>query len=69
MGKRCKDPGVKCPYYCSEDPSKIYCEGIEEGNWIHMVWGDEKDKKEFKKEVCKKGWKDCPLAMMREKRI
>ena len=62
MGKRYKDPGVRCPYYCSEEPSKIYCEGPSEENWIHRAWGDEKKKKAFKKRVCRGDYHSCMIA-------
>lgn len=70
MGKRYKDPGVKCPYYCSEEPNKIYCEGPEEQvNWLHLAWGDEKKKKEYKRKNCKARWEKCPIAcMLKEQR-
>ncbi|MGM9603991.1 MAG: hypothetical protein ACI3XG_02895 [Faecousia sp.] len=62
MGKRYIDSGVQCPYYCSEEPSKIYCEGIEEGCWVHVAWGDEKRKKKYKQERCRCNWRECPVA-------
>ena len=66
MGKRYIDSGVLCPYYCSEEPSKIYCEGIEAGNWVHLAWMDGKKKKEYKHDVCRGAWEQCPLARMHE---
>lgn len=62
MGKRYIDSGIRCPYYCSEEPSKIYCEGIEEENWLHVAWGDAKRKKKYKQERCRGNWWDCPVA-------
>lgn len=64
MGKRYVDSGAQCPYYCSEEPSKIYCEGIEEGCWVHVAWGDMKKKKKYKQAHCRENWKDCPVAQM-----
>lgn len=64
MGKRYVDSGAQCPYYCSEEPSKIYCEGIEEGCWVHVAWGDMKKKKKYKQAYCRGNWKDCPVARM-----
>lgn len=62
MGKRYVDPAVGCPFYCSEDPSKIYCDGVEEENWIHLTWGDGKRKKKYKLERCRGSWSECPVA-------
>lgn len=64
MGKRYKDAGARCPYYCSEAPSKIYCSGVTEGNWIHMAWGDDKQRKEYKRCFCKGEYLRCPVAKM-----
>ena len=65
MGKRYIDSGVQCPYYCSEDPSKLYCEGFEEGLWLHLAWGDQKRKKKYKLSRCRGRWQDCPVAKMK----
>lgn len=67
MGKRCKDPGVGCPFYCSEDESKIYCEGFEQGEWTHHAWMDGKKKKAWKKNICKHDWQSCPWARTLDK--
>lgn len=66
MGKRMKDPYVVCPYYCSEDPQHIYCEGVEPGNWIHLAWGSKTDKQKYKRDTCKRNWKSCPIASLKK---
>lgn len=66
MSKRYVDVGARCPGYCSESPSTIYCEGIKNSdtgsNWIHLAFGDQKEKKKYKYRHCRNDWQSCPIA-------
>ena len=62
MGKRYVDAGARCPYYCSEAPSKIYCEGFQTRQWVHLAWQSERDRKRYKRDYCRGNWEDCPIA-------
>lgn len=65
MGKRYVDAGVQCPYYCSEAPSKIYCEGFADKQWVHLAWESDKERKAHKREFCRGDWERCPIAAIR----
>lgn len=64
MGKRTKDAGVSCPYYHSEDAQKIYCDGVQEGSWVHLAFGSKADKKAYKRDYCRGCFGRCWLAKM-----
>lgn len=57
---------VVCPYYCSEEPQKIYCEGCKEKTTIHLAFESSKDKKDYKKAFCcsMKNYDNCRIADM-----
>lgn len=62
MGKRYVDAGVKCPHYCSEDTSKIFCEGFRARQWVHLAWQSEGERKKYKRDYCRGDWEKCPIA-------
>lgn len=64
MRKRWVDGGVQCRFYCSEDTQRIRCSGVEDGNWIHMVWASKRDKLDYKHTFCKNDPEGCPVAEM-----
>jgi hypothetical protein len=43
---------VECPFYRSNDNNRIKCEGLSEGNAIHLVFQDSKDKTAYMRERC-----------------
>lgn len=43
---------VKCPFYRSNDNNRIKCEGLSEGNAIHLVFQDPTDKGAYMRERC-----------------
>lgn len=64
MGKRYIDAGAQCPYYCSEAPNKVYCEGLHKKQWVHMAWESDNEKKIHKRTFCRGDWKGCPIAKL-----
>ena len=67
MGKRYKAAGAVCPFYCSEDPSKIYCQGLLPGKqWTHLAFQDAKDKKAYEEKYCKGCWEKCRYAQIHQ---
>lgn len=55
-----------CPFYCSEDAQKIYCEGLQENTSIHLAFQSAADKKDYKKAFCcsMKNYDNCRIADM-----
>lgn len=43
---------VKCPYYHSNDNNRIKCEGMSEGNSVHLVFQDETERAKYMKQYC-----------------
>ncbi len=43
---------IVCPYYHRHDGNRIRCEGTNEDNSIHVVFGDQKKQKEYFEEFC-----------------
>lgn len=54
---------VKCPYYRDHESNKIRCEGLSNGNTIHLVYEDSKERKQYMKEHCEsiKWCRTCPI--------
>lgn len=57
---------VKCPYFKKCDAIRIVCEGLIEGNTIHLVYESKTARKQHMKEACNDilGCRDCPIHMM-----
>lgn len=51
-----------CPFYRKEDHQKIYCEGVDEGTAIHLVFDSLNGLREYKKQYCCAGYCRCLLA-------
>ena len=64
MGKRYESPEAKCPFYCSESPQKVFCEGVEQGSNIHLAFGDAKQLRMYMRRCCKGDYSKCPVAQM-----
>ena len=64
MKKRNDDVSADCPFYVGSDKFKISCEGVTEGNYIHMVFMKGTDRNSFKEECCDDSYKLCPVYQM-----
>lgn len=70
MGKYVVSKNARCPHYRSENREgdyRIRCDGLEDGNWIHMVFCDRRSLIRWREEKCKGCWRACKLANMLEK--
>ena len=65
MGTKYEDKFVKCPYYRRHEDKKIVCEGLYEGNTIHLAYESYADKKSHMHEYCYSllGCRDCLVHM------
>lgn len=52
---------VKCPFFHAQDPIKIFCEGIEAGNTIHLAFRTCDDRRRYMKRFCNCNFKTCKL--------
>ena len=43
---------VKCPFYHSQDGSKIKCEGLSDKNTIHLVFKTPEERARFMRNHC-----------------
>ena len=47
------DKSIVCPFYKWQDRCRIACEGVSKGNVVSLVFGDCKDKTDYKIEHCR----------------
>ncbi|MCI8611045.1 MAG: hypothetical protein HFE66_03890 [Clostridiales bacterium] len=63
--KRYESKSAICPFYKSEDPMKIYCEGVEDGTSIHLAFFSSSiTKKQYCRRYCQDKYCDCRIAKM-----
>jgi len=62
--KRYHDVMARCPYYNGEEKQKIFCEGLQEGNAIHLAFDTPDNRRDFKKARCNQDYNKCPIAQM-----
>ena len=55
---------VLCPFYHSEDPQKICCEGVEENSSLHLAFSTPQQQREYKAVFCNKNYDACYIAAM-----
>ena len=61
--KRYESKYAVCPFYKSEDPMKIYCEGVEDGTSIHLAFFSSSiEKKQYCRRYCQSNYCDCLIA-------
>lgn len=51
-----------CPFYHSQDPQRICCEGITDYCSTHQAFGDAKKRKEHSLKYCNDNYMECPHA-------
>lgn len=69
MAYKDEDHLVQCPYYKHDTSQVIFCEGLEEGNVIHMAFASHPQLIEYKGKFCRRNcWSNCPLAMIQNAR-
>lgn len=70
MSKVCsggtKDKSIVCPFYKWQDLYRIACEGICKGSTVNLVFGNPKEKTEYKLKHCRniECYKSCRVAQM-----
>ena len=57
-----------CPFYQSEVPQSLKCEGIEEGTALHVSFDSKAHKAEHKKKFCCGKYHSCMLYKMLEEK-
>lgn len=55
---------VQCPFYHSEEPQKICCEGVQEESTIHLCFSTPTQQKMYKGVFCNNKYKKCYIADM-----
>lgn len=55
-----------CPFYHCEDPRRIICEGVQERSALHLAFGDEGDKSDYKAQFCERAYESCIVEKMLE---
>lgn len=54
-----------CPFYRHESRQVIYCEGIKDGNVIHLAFANPSESIAYKKQYCRCGdHTNCPIGQM-----
>lgn len=53
-----------CPFYKHESRQVIYCEGVAEGNVIHLAFANPSDCLSHKKEYCRCNHTQCSISKM-----
>ena len=59
-----EDERVRCPYYKAEQQRQLRCEGLSEGNRLHLCFTGGRGLWEYKQRHCRSRWQSCPIARM-----
>lgn len=61
-----KSKSVKCPFYHTDDPRKIVCEGLLGNLTDNHIFSDKKGKADYINRICCRNYKNCRhyLALM-----
>ena len=62
--KRYHDVMAMCLYFGGAEKQKIFCEGVQEGNAIHMAFDTPQNRRDYKKCFCNRGYNSCLVADM-----
>lgn len=59
---------VKCPFYKSNSPTQIVCEGIDDSTVLKLIFGNKEECKKYMWKHCNsiKNYGNCWLAQMLE---
>ncbi len=66
--KRKDSKFVKCPFFHAEEKQKIYCEGVNEGTSIHLVFVSPKVKNEYRNSHCNRQYGRCRIYRMNDEK-
>ncbi len=56
---------AKCPFFGHDDKQKIACnEGTDNRNFIHLVFGQVDDKRDYRNKRCDSEYGSCPIYQM-----
>ena len=55
-----------CPFYLHESRQLICCEGVGEGNVIHVAFANATDAKNYKVRMCRHNYRKCAVHKMLE---
>lgn len=64
MGKHYTSSRALCPFYKHESRQVIYCEGVEEGNVLHLAFASPADCLAYKKRYCRSDHTQCIIKVM-----
>ena len=53
---------AQCPFYRGEDCKKIYCDGIDSGTYLQIMFSSSSEN--HLSVYCRDSWLKCPLARM-----
>ena len=53
-----------CPFYKHESRQVIYCEGVTDGNVIHLAFANPSECLDHKKKYCRCSYALCPINRM-----
>lgn len=54
----------KCPFYKSDEPQKIYCEGVIPGTSIHLAFESRSEMTLYRREYCERAFAECRVYQM-----
>ena len=57
---------VVCPFYHSEEPQKLFCEGVQDRTSLHLAFQSHNDMREYTKTFCCDidNYENCRIADM-----
>ena len=53
---------VMCPFYRSENRSKIRCSGFENVSALNATFPTPAEKRKYQQKFCDNDWRECPIA-------
>ena len=61
-------PTVICPFYVDDVSLRIRCEGVDEAQYVHMIFEDYGKKRSFMKKNCCQFQRRCSIARRLEEK-
>lgn len=55
---------AQCPFYIKDEAYRIKCEGTQNENRLHLVFGDSKKLKKYLTDFCCENYKYCRIYKM-----
>ena len=59
-----------CPYYRKNDTNRICCEGVEDNNVVHLVFGTPQEWRAYEERFCNsmENYNKCKLCQMLDRK-